>query len=648
MTRAVRTVLLIMLALAPGTTSLRAQLPVVVRPTALEGVLSFVWGDPEVRLGVPRYAASLRMDGAPSPVALELGGADEALIVAARDLSGHRVKVGLREAWAGLREDGAPTPASVKSIAGVGASELMSAAAPTWARTTRPYAVILCKFADVSTEPLPASRFRERYGAGVGGAESFYSEVSNGRMSIAGTTVFGWYTLPSARSAYVGASADLVKLATECAAAADADVDFRQFGGIAFHFNANLDCCSWGGSISLALDGPARSFPTMWMPPWAGAGVTWHEMGHSFGLPHSGSDDCSNNSWWDVMSVADAGIYVDPALGSGGAHFVAYHKELLGLIPRGRIAEAGSSGWSGWLAPSALPSSQATGYQLVNIPLLDRPGVHVADLLPDAAPRARLAEGLHERLAALEGERVTNDGVAHHRETGLGEHGLHRLARREDARLGDGVLGLELLEALRQELERIVLVGRTPREDAHLAVGGEGAAPRLEHRTAVGELPQAEGVEDGVPLPGHAACRADRRARALHVRRVAHLARDAGVEATLGHLLGADAHHLGALVGGADAPGVTDGASHRQHLRAGSGARDEHALPGRDAELPHEVEVVRHEAGHPLVEIPDGGAIPGSRHAGEHIRAERHCEGRLFDRRLERRASGADKGRARD
>ena len=376
MTRAVRTVLLIMLALAPGTTSLRAQLPVVVRPTALEGVLSFVWGDPEVRLGVPRYAASLRMDGAPSPVALELGGADEALIVAARDLSGHRVKVGLREAWAGLREDGAPTPASVKSIAGVGASELMSAAAPTWARTTRPYAVILCKFADVSTEPLPASRFRERYGAGVGGAESFYSEVSNGRMSIAGTTVFGWYTLPSARSAYVGASADLVKLATECAAAADADVDFRQFGGIAFHFNANLDCCSWGGSISLALDGPARSFPTMWMPPWAGAGVTWHEMGHSFGLPHSGSDDCSNNSWWDVMSVADAGIYVDPALGSGGAHFVAYHKELLGLIPRGRIAEAGSSGWSGWLAPSALPSSQATGYQLVNIPLLDRPGVH--------------------------------------------------------------------------------------------------------------------------------------------------------------------------------------------------------------------------------------------------------------------------------
>ena len=70
-------------------------------------------------------------------------------------------------------------------------------------------------------------------------------------------------------------------------------------------FNQDLDCCAWGGSTYLNLDGQSRMYRITWLPPWSykNQGPIAHEMGHGFGLPHSsGPYGATYDSRWDVMS----------------------------------------------------------------------------------------------------------------------------------------------------------------------------------------------------------------------------------------------------------------------------------------------------------------------------------------------------------
>ena len=158
---------------------------------------------------------------------------------------------------------------------------------------------------------------------------------------------YGWFDLPSPRSAYVydmdgdgSIDADLDALFTDCTAAATASVDFPAFQGINMVFNADLDGPAWGGSRYATLDGVAKVWRVTWEPPWAYADVSViaHEMGHGFGLPHSsGSYGATYDNVWDVMSKDRYGCPPRDAIyGCTGQHTIAYHKDLLGWIPSAR------------------------------------------------------------------------------------------------------------------------------------------------------------------------------------------------------------------------------------------------------------------------------------------------------------------------
>lgn len=347
---------------------------------SLEGVLHLVWGDPqETALGSvsgasPRYRAFVTTDAGESVEIAPVLGQD----LSAGDLvalNGRRVRTsGSAAALRAAASGSSGEAVQVLSIAAVGASLGAYAfnAAPDWPVQQRPYAIILCKFNDVPDEPLPVSRYQEMYSSSFGGADDFYREVSDGRINIQGTRVYGWYTLPRARSAYVvNDQANLAQLFNDCTRQADPDVDFRQVVGMAMHFNAFLDCCSWGGSRTATLDGVTKTFATMWNASWARSGTSWHEMGHSVGLPHSGGPyGRTYDSVWDVMSASTSGRYLNSDFGFGGAQFIGYHKNLLGLIPAGRRVTVTSGEWRGVLEQHAR-NANGTGPVLVLVPIAE-------------------------------------------------------------------------------------------------------------------------------------------------------------------------------------------------------------------------------------------------------------------------------------
>ena len=229
---------------------------------------------------------------------------------------------------------------NMPSALGVDASPAASGA--------RAYVTILCAFADSPTA-LPASKARleEVMGSSYPGIDHYYREMSEGQVDLSGSIVVGWYTLPQPRSHYVlSGGANLNALSQDCTAAADADVDFPSFAGINLQFNQRLDCCSWGGSRTLTRDGVTRTYPMTWMADWAVShSVYAHEIGHSFGWPHShGAYGKDYDSKWDVMSHANN--YRDPTFGWVGVHTIAFHKDRAGWIPPGRKFIASPNGSS--------------------------------------------------------------------------------------------------------------------------------------------------------------------------------------------------------------------------------------------------------------------------------------------------------------
>ena len=366
---------LVLALLAPRT--LCAQ---VLETRSIEGVLHVVWGDPQemasgtVSGAAPRYRAFLTTDlGESIEVDPELSRDFTAGDLVA--LNGRRVRMSgtaaaqRRTPLSAITE---PFHALLVTPADGSLGALAPAAPPAWPVQPRPYAILLCKFADVPEEPLAVRDFEAMYGTGFGGADDFYREGSDGRITLTGTRVFGWYTLPHPRSTYIiNEQANLNALFSDCTRQADPDLDYRQVVGVAMHFNAFLDCCSWGGTRGATLDGITKSFATMWNASWARSGTSWHEMGHSVGLPHSGGPyGRTYDSVWDVMSSSTSGRYLNRDFGFGGSHFIAYHKNLLGLIPANRRVTVTSGEWKGVLEPH-VRNAAGSGPVLVMLPVAD-------------------------------------------------------------------------------------------------------------------------------------------------------------------------------------------------------------------------------------------------------------------------------------
>ncbi len=340
--------------LAPTVTTVGAQ-----QPATVSGVLSGRYGDPRSPGVAPRLEWTLRDDSGtrwevdlPSTLVADGGGF--------KALQARRVTV----AGTATTAPGRPH-LQARSLRQQGAALLQPAQFGS-----KPYALLLCRFADVATEPMSLAEATTLLGGGYPNLDDYYRELSDDQMNLVGSRAYGWFQLPQPRSYYVsGSSANLNQLAQDCTAVADTAVDFTAFHGVMIQVNADLDGPAWGGSTYLTLDGLSRSWPTTWMPLWATQvskhGVYAHEMGHSLGLPHSsGPYGSTYDSDWDVMSNSYL-VYNPPTNSWVAGQTIIYHKDLLGWVASGRKITAGPGSQTLDLDQSEFPSTTSNALEVV-------------------------------------------------------------------------------------------------------------------------------------------------------------------------------------------------------------------------------------------------------------------------------------------
>jgi hypothetical protein len=278
---------------------------VAAAPVVVAGTFSVVYGDPLQIRSAAQHTIRHQWD-----LALTLQASQAVLKVAggAQFLNGKTVEVTGDEVTTGV--------VVVESIRLVGESAIVAAMGgpPMPISGSKVFRTLLCKFADVAAEPQNLAFFDAMMSDVKPGANHYWKELSYENINLDGSTQHNWLTLPQNRNQYFvdddpTKDIQLGELATDCANAHDATVDFSAAHGINFMFNASIGCCAWGGGIGDTLDGKA-GFAATWMPVayWGTTshGVLGQEMGHSFGMPHEGclGTESPYDSLWDVMSAA--------------------------------------------------------------------------------------------------------------------------------------------------------------------------------------------------------------------------------------------------------------------------------------------------------------------------------------------------------
>lgn len=356
---------------APSPTQVTPE-PRDARAEDVQGTVHVVWdADPRLREGGRRFflvksdGSSLELLPGSSSVADALEGMDRRSVqVAGVLVSGSRADEPELRVERVLESQG----------------EAPTRAAASQAPEARDFVTILCRFADDPTEPFTPAAVEVVHGPTYPGARQYYAEVSRDPGIMAGSTVAGWYLLPSPRGTYVNDSASSTSvglLAQDCAAAADSDVDFTEYYGVNIQVSGFLskrtvppyDPLSFGGSFTLSLDGATRSYGMTWLSGdhHDNYVVVTHEMGHALGWPHSsGRYGSEYDSRWDVMSVGY--LRYEPPWGWLTIHTIAHHKRLAGWIPEERLwrPTAGATE-TATIVRSALPPAE--GYLMADIPV---------------------------------------------------------------------------------------------------------------------------------------------------------------------------------------------------------------------------------------------------------------------------------------
>jgi hypothetical protein len=262
----------------------------------------------------------------------------------------------------------------LKAIATLAAATGLIALSPA-AATAAPvqgntgWSVLLCKFSDQPAEPQNAQFFRTfltESGRGLGGVADYFADQSGGRITLNGSVVQGWYTMPHTLAQ--DAPLDRWTRTQKCIdAAAAGGYQVPAGNRVVTILNAPVDSGSVGGRV--VLD------PNAW-----NVGFAAHEMLHGYGIDHSYSNDPNyrNVSWsqpgeyddpWDQMSAMNIYSFTTARFGPSAVGLIGYQRDKLGWLNRPQIFTFGADGvGSRTMSLTALESAATSGVKMVRIP----------------------------------------------------------------------------------------------------------------------------------------------------------------------------------------------------------------------------------------------------------------------------------------
>ena len=107
----------------------------------------------------------------------------------------------------------------------------------------QPFLFVLCKFAGEPAEPESPAFFENMLGGSAPSLADYWRQVSSGQITLDGSEVAGWYTLPEPATSYTIAAgaADRERLAAACMKLAQADQNLASYSALGLVFNANLE-----------------------------------------------------------------------------------------------------------------------------------------------------------------------------------------------------------------------------------------------------------------------------------------------------------------------------------------------------------------------------------------------------------------------
>ena len=212
----------------------------------------------------------------------------------------------------------------------------------------KPWAILLCKFADDASEPPNApgvppfveacqnlfTRRDERFNM-----VRYFTDMSHGLIDVGDSRVFGWLTLDANASV---PQTTLIEIARK--AARDAGVQLAQYAGVVVIMNTPTGAAQgspgWVNADWRRVDG--RNFDGTLGPRAPGAlngpEVFGQEMGHGFGLGHSRREGslADYQDPWDGMSTATAFSTADPEFCARGPGLNAWNMRSRGWLDEQR------------------------------------------------------------------------------------------------------------------------------------------------------------------------------------------------------------------------------------------------------------------------------------------------------------------------